>query len=227
MEDGVAARIPFAARREAVHMEVVKATSDRALLEGVILPLVKQEKIWEHYPAILHGLWAAVWSSFFLGLCRILEFREDRKRGSLANLLRRIQSGEDPTDNLPRRWEAKRTEFQDAIPARLDRIREADGRLAMLRSGYLAHLDMTKVGHPDLNVPLDELKTFLVFATEVLTDYYLAFQDESHTFEPSNFHHEPQQFLTWCRLDDYATHHAARVSEERKAALKRYGIDNK
>jgi len=67
---------------------------------------------------------------------------------------------------------------------------------------------MTKVGHPDLNVPLDELKTFLAFATEVLTDYYLAFQDESHTFEPSNFRHEPQQFLKWCRLDDYATHHA-------------------
>ena len=62
-----------------------------------------------------------------------------------------------------------------------------------------------------------------IYATEVLTDYYLAFQDESHTFEPSNFHHEPQQFLTWSRLDDYATQHAAWVQTEHDVMLKRPG----
>lgn len=223
----MAAEIPFAMLREAVHDEVVKATSDRALLEGVVLPLVKQEKFDEHYPAISQGLWVSMWSSFFLGLCRILAFDDDAKLGSLANLLRRIQSGKGPTDNLPLRWEAKRTEFHDAIPARLDRIREADSRLAVLRSAYLAHRDMTKAGHPNLNVPLDELKTFLAFAIKVLADYYLAFQDESHTFEAVNFPREPQQFLKWCRLDDYATHHAAWVDEEHKATLKRHGLDKK
>ena len=37
--------------QETVRGQVVKATSDLCLLEGVILPLIRQEKLWEHYPA--------------------------------------------------------------------------------------------------------------------------------------------------------------------------------
>ena len=172
----------------------------------------------------MHGLWVSVWSSFFLGLCRVLEFDQDDRLGSLANLLRRIQSGEGPSGELPTRWEAKRKEFRDAIPGRLAKIKAVDGQLAVLRSGYFAHLDMTKAGHPKTNIPLDDLKGYLAFTTDTLTDYFLAFRDESHSFVPSNYGHEPEQFLKWCRLDDYATHHAAWVRAEMAALRQRHGL---
>jgi hypothetical protein len=220
----LATKISVDQLQETVLGQVVEATSDLCLLEGLILPLIKQEKLWEHYPALMQGLWASVGSSFILGLCRVLEFDEDDRLGSLAHLLRRIQSGEGPSGELPRRWEAKRNEFRDAIPARLTNIKAVDGELAVLRSGYLAHLDMTKAGHPKTTIPLDDLKGYLASTTETLTDYFLAFRDESHSFVPSNYGHEPEQFLKWCRLDDYATHHAAWVQAETAASLKRHGL---
>jgi hypothetical protein len=49
--------IPFDVLAEDVRSEVVKASSDAALLEKLIFPLIKQERLWQHYPALLHGLW--------------------------------------------------------------------------------------------------------------------------------------------------------------------------
>jgi hypothetical protein len=83
---------------------------------------------------------------------------------------------------------------------------------------------MTKAQHPGLNVTLDVLKSHLSFAAEVMTQYLLAFRDESQEFWPTNFGHEPTQFLRWCRLDEYAAHHQASVDAEMSELRKRHGL---
>ena len=50
-----------------------------------------------------------------------------------------------------------------------------------------------------------------------MSEYLLAFRDESQSYQPVNYPREPEQFLKWCRLDNYATHHAAWVQEQYKA----------
>lgn len=207
---------------EEVRSEVVKASSDAALLEKLIFPLTKQERLWEHYPALLHGLWAAVWSSLYMTLCRLFAFRDDWRMASIANLLRRLEGGERPAKMLPTRWEDARGEFLSRVGPRLEEIKRIDSQLAILRSGYLAHRDVTKVNHETAQIDFTTLRRFLILSQEIVSDYLLAFRDESQSYEPTNYGHEPQQFLRWCRLDHYATHHAAWVQAEHAAMLKRH-----
>lgn len=207
-------RIPFDVFAEAVHSEVVKASSDAALLEKLIFPLIRQQRLWDHYPAILHGFWAAVWSSFYMTLCRLFEIRTDRRLASLVNLLRWLQDGERPAQPLPLRWADAREGLLSGVRSQLENIKRIDGRLAVTRSGYLAHRDLTKANYEKAEIAFTELNGFLALSQNIVSEYLLAFLDQSQVYEPSNYGHEPVQFLRWCRLDDYATHHAAWVRAE-------------
>jgi len=208
-------KIPFDALAQATRSEVVKASSDAALLEGLIFPLIKQQRLWDHYPALLHGLWAAVWSSLYMTLCRLFEFKDDRRLASLANLLRRLQEGQRPSTPTPDRWEDARAEFLSSVQSRLEDIRRIDSELAFLRSGYLAHRDVTKAtDHEKAQIAFERLTGLLRLSQELVSEYLLAFRDESQSYQPANYPREPEQFLNWCRLDNYATHHAAWVQAE-------------
>jgi len=215
-------KIPFDRLAEAVRSEIVKASSDAALLEQLIVPLIQQQRLWDHYPALLHGLWAAVWSSFYMTLSRLFEFKNDWRLASLANLLRRLEEGQRPAMPLPDRCRDARIGFLSRVQERLSAIKQVERELAILRSGYLAHRDLTKpADHEKAQGDMAQLKDLLLLAQTVMSDYLLAFRDEGQAYEPTNYPREPEQFLKWCRLDNYAVHHAAWVQAEHDAQLKR------
>jgi hypothetical protein len=218
-------KVGFDVFAEAVRRDVVKASSDAALLETLIFPMIRQQRLWDHYPAVLHGLWAAVWSSFYMTLCRLFEYKDDSRTASVANLLRRLLNGDRPAMEPPARWEAERSEFLSRVPAWLDEIKSIDSRLAFLRSGYLAHRDVTKAAdHEKAQIDFSTLNSFLSLSQKIADDYLLVFRDESQSWTPTNYPIESRQFLRWSRLEDYAEHHAAWADADHKRMLKDHGL---
>jgi hypothetical protein len=220
---------PFDEMVTEVKNEVISVVTDFTVLERVILPLMKQPKLLEHYPVLCMFLYQAVANGVVLALCRLFDPTKDRRHASLANVLRRIRGGERETyaGREPAPTEEQIAEFMASIPGWLGRISEIDGRLAIRRSGLIAHRDMSKKGRPELTIPWGEVRECIELARTITREYMGTFHRIYQLFELVNLSHEPEQFLQWTRLADYARHFAEDLKRRESEMRRQYGMPDK
>jgi hypothetical protein len=205
--------VAFDDLKTAVRGELIDATSTYRLLTKLVFPMYEQQRLHDHFPLILSSLYESLSRNVLMTVCRLFDPTTDPRHASLSNLLRRVEahhSGED----VPRHLLERRAAFVQAIPGRLGAIVERWPPLAQHRSAYLAHRDLTKTKLPE--VLFADVWAAVELATDILGHYFSAYEDAGHMFEYANVEHEPQEFLKWCRLDDYAAHFVRHLEQRRR-----------
>lgn len=209
-------RPAFGEITETVRNDVIRATSDYGLIKEMFFPLMNQPKLLDHYPWLVPRLYLAVTGEIIMTLSRLFETKKDHRKASLIMFLGGVRQL--PIDDGDRLCGRKRA-YVDRIPAFLVEIGSVEEKLIWYRNAYLAHNDLTKVDRVDIKWA--EVPSFIEKAQAILKGYFSAFEEADQRFEVVNLGWEPKQFLEWCRLDEYAVHHAAHVERCREELRRR------
>ncbi len=163
----------------------------------------------------MEQLFLAVTGNLIMTLGRLFETRQDYRVASLTTFLDHVQKlGIENPSHLKKRESA----YLEAIPRFRKSIRWIEARLRWYRDAYVAHNDLTKVGK--VNIKWVQIKGFISVAQRILKGYYHAHHETDQRFGVVNLEHEPEQFLVWCRLDDYEKHWKVHI-QARRADLQR------
>jgi len=218
MDRGAGRPLPVLEKvRDAVTHDVIRVTSDYALVQRLLLPMVRQPKLLEHYPSLVVQFYSAVTGNVILTLCRLFDDSNEMAQATLKTFLRHLKG------RPPGKGDEERVkQFRRDIDGWLKRIGEIKKRLDGYRNTVLVHNDLTKVGG-DKPIEFKEVEEFIALAQEILGRYYSAHERVSQRFLVVNVEWEPKQFLEWCRLDDYAEHHRKATAAKMDEFRKKYG----
>ncbi len=213
----MAERPSFEQVKTTVLNEVIRATSDYALIKMFFFSLLNQPMLMEHYPALVEQLYLAVTGNIVMALSRLFEAREDDRKASLITFLNHVGQLPRP-EGEPTRTTTRQNEYWENIKAFMKDIETVEKCLVWYRNAYLAHNDLTKAGRVDIK--WEDVATFIEVAQNIVKKYYLAFEETDQRFEIANLGWEPRLFLEWCRLDNYAKHRQDEM-EARKREFRR------
>lgn len=205
--------LSFGEIKDAVTQEVIQVASDFGLVKQFFFPLLRQQELLEHYPLIVTSLYRAVTGNILMGLCRLFEADANPRLACLKTFLDYLRTG---SGMMPKEYagaEERRRKYLEQF-GQFDReISAANKRLAVQRSAYWAHSDLTKRDR-ELPIKWEELEQFIELAQKILREYYSAYENVDQRFEVVDLGWEPEGFLKWCRLDDYAAHRKKELEEQ-------------
>lgn len=198
---------------DALRREVFGLVADFEIVQQFMMPLMRQQRLVDHYPYLLRLLPHAASTGLTLRLCRLFDPDKEPRRGTLGNLLRRVRDGEG-LSKAPLDSESidAREAFMQAVPDRLVKIPKIYARLEAQRNSALAHLDLTRKGEP-ATIKWDEVRESIALARAIVEEYQAAFCGIREAFDlQDDLAHEAERFRAWARLDDYERH----CAEDRK-----------
>ncbi len=145
-------RLPdFAELKSMVFGQVMNATNAQILLTEIVTPIRKQPLLFEHFPFIVNTLINSLEGHVLMTVCRMFEPSEDPRHASLSNFLRSIEQHHAATsDNPPPEAIEARRRYEQEIPTVLGDVASRWPTLAIHRSAYLAHRDLSKKHLPSL-----------------------------------------------------------------------------
>jgi hypothetical protein len=208
----------FTTVKQTVLNEVLTATNTYGLLTSLIFRLYNQRQLRLRYPFIINSLYRSVTGHVIMTVCRLFDPDTDRRHVSLSNFLRRVRSHHENASSLSPEFREKRLEFEAQIPERLEEIKAGWTPLATYRNAYLAHRDLTKSGPADFTFA--DLRKRIEMAQQIIGEYALAYENASQVFEVLELEREPEEFMRWCRLDDYERHLLEDI-EKRKEGVRK------
>ena len=205
----------FTEIRDAITQDVIRVTSDYALVQRLLVPMVKQPKLLEHYPSLVVQLHSAVTRNVILALCRLFDDASDMVQATLKTFLRHLKDRPPSEDDRVRR-------YRKDIDAWLRQVVQIKERLDGFRNTALVHNDLTKI-EGDKPIEFKEVEEFTALAQEILKRYYSAYEKVDQRFLVVNVEWEPKAFLEWCRLDDYTEHHRRAIEAKKEEFCQKHG----
>jgi len=207
---------PFSDILETVQRDVTRVASHWEMITRLFFRIMNQKELVDHYPWLLNDLYLAVTGDMVMTLGRLFEVTSDPRTASLTTFLSGVEAHEAADADVRAHLKERRAEFLARISAWRTEIRTIDKRLALVRNANWAHNDLTKVGRSDIK--WTELKDMIAVSEHIVRTYFHAFHDTTQMLVLTNVEWEPDNFLKWCRLDDYADHRT-KQREIRHAAI--------
>lgn len=204
--------------RDTITQDVIRVATDYALVQRLLVPMVRQPKLLEHYPSLIVQLYSGVTRNVILALCRLFDDVNDMRQATLKTFLRQLK-GRSPSED--ERIQA----YRRRIDGWLLRLAEIKRRLDGYRNTVLVHSDLTKIAD-DKPIEFKEIEEFITVAQEIVKQYYSAYEKVDQRLLVVNVEWEPKQFLEWCRLDDYAEHHRKATAAKMEEYRKKYGQES-
>lgn len=200
---------------EIIFNELSNTHCNYKYMVDVIFPLLNQNAIRKVYPAILIRMQTTAQQAIIIGLSKLLDTSRDQK---IIHLKKFINSARKVPLNMILRkdqWDdflEKSEEFLKEIPS-------LKHNLDPLRNRFYAHL-MPIIPDPPEKTTWEFWRKILERMENIFNLYQGAVKDKNTSqFWTTNLDYEPQNFLKWCRLDDFKQH--------REEELKKRKIRNK
>lgn len=201
---------------ETVQRDVTRVASHYPLVTGFFFKIMNQRELVDHYPWLLEDLFLAVTDDIIMTLGRLFETSDDPRTACLTTFLLGVELHHAGDAGVRPHLKERRAGFLGKIETWRREIKAVEKRLALHRNASLAHNDLTKVGRSDIR--WTEIKDMISLAEGVLKEYFHAFHETDQRFVLANVEWELDNFLKWCRLDDYVAHRT-KEREARRAAF--------
>lgn len=210
---------PFRDILETVQRDVTRVASHYPMITGVFFRIMNQPQLVQHYPWLLNDLYVAVTGDIVMTLGRLFEVTTDPRTASLTTFVSRVEAHHAADADVKPHLKARRGEFLAQIEAWRSEIKAVEKRLSLVRNANWAHNDLTKVGRSDIK--WSEIKDMISLAERIVSGYFHAFHETDQKLVLANVEWELDNFLKWCRLDDYAAHRA-KEREIRRTAFEEW-----
>jgi len=175
-----------------------------------VFPLVRQERLFRVYPAIVGRIYATVQDAVILGLSRLL----DTTRNSLTIHFKKFIDTAQKIPLTQIKYQSQWDEFLNKSNSFLGELPSLKLKLNPLRNKSLVHLSPA-LPDPQEITSWDYWSGVLERMENVYSLYQMIVRDAQTTpFWSVNLRDEPKSFLEWCRLDDFEKHR--NLERERK-----------